>query len=303
MRIVITGATGFIGRGLCARLAARGEEVIAVTRSPARAREILGNAVHCVGWDGSAAGEWAGSLDGAEAVINLAGESISGGRWSAGRKAAIVRSRVLAGQALVAALRAARNKPRAFVQASAVGYYGSRGDEELAEDSAAGDGFLAEVTCAWEASTEAVEGMGLRRVVVRSGVVLGREGGAFGRLLLPFRLYAGGPLGGGQQWFPWIHYEDEVGAILFLLGREEARGAYNLVAPGIVRNRELARLLGKAMHRPAFVPAPAPALRLLLGGMADELLLTSQRVVPRRLLEEGYAFRYPDAEAALRELV
>jgi uncharacterized protein (TIGR01777 family) len=254
-------------------------------------------------WDGRTAEGWGRYVAGAGAVVNLAGANIAGGRWTPEYKDKILRSRLAAGEAVVEAFGAASSRPAVLVQASAVGYYGSRGDEELDESAAAGDGFLAEVCRQWEASTAAVEDMGVRRVVVRSGLVLARDGGAFPRLVKPFRFFAGGPLGGGRQWFSWIHYDDEVAAISFLIEKDGAAGPYNLCAPGPVRNRDLARSVGRVLGRPAWWPTPRFALRLVLGEMADELLLASQRARPEKLLAAGFEFEHPGVEAALPALV
>jgi len=194
-----------------------------------------------------------------------------------------------------------RNLFNLAVQGSAVGIYGARGDEEVSEEGAPADDFLATLCREWEAASASVEAAGVRRAVVRSGVVLSTRGGALPQMALPFKLFAGGPVGHGRQWVPWVHLDDEVGAIHFLLGRPQARGAFNLVAPQPVRNRDLAKTLGRVLRRPAWLPAPAFALRLLFGEMAS-VLLEGQRAVPTRLTEAGYAFRYPDLEGALRDL-
>jgi hypothetical protein len=198
-------------------------------------------------------------------------------------------------------VRAAGRKPAVIVQASGIGYYGPRGDEEVGEEAPPGSDFLGKLAVEWEASTAPVEALGVRQVVIRTGVVLSLEGGALPRLAAPFRFFLGGPLGSGRQWTPWIHIVDEVRAIRFLLEHEGARGPFNLSAPRPVTNRELARALGRAMRRPAWLPVPALALKLALGEMSA-VLLTGQRAVPKRLLEEGFAFRFPDVEGALQNL-
>jgi uncharacterized protein (TIGR01777 family) len=255
-----------------------------------------------VRWDGATAEGWGALADGADAVVNLAGESLAEGRWTSERKRRIRESRLRAGQAVVQAVSVAARKPRVVVQASAVGYYGPRGDEEVDERAAPGQDFLARLCVEWEASTAPVEAQGVRRVVVRSGLVLSREGGALPRILLPFRLFVGGPLGDGRQWWSWIHIADEVAAIRFLMEREEASGAYNLTAPNPLTNAAFGKALGRVLGRPSFVRTPALALRLAFGEMGS-VLLEGQRVLPRRLLDAGFRFHFPDAEAALRDLL
>lgn len=303
MRVVITGGSGLIGGALARDLGAAGHDAVVLSRDPAKVRLSAG--VRAMPWDGRTAAGWGSLLDGGTAIVHLAGESIAAGRWTADRKRRIRDSRVRSGLAVLQAIREAKEKPRALLQGSAVGYYGPRGDEELREDSPAGSDFLAGVCVDWEASTAEAEALGVRRVLLRTGVVLDRDGGALPKMALPFKLMAGGPLGNGHQWFPWIHRADEVGAIRFLLEHGDldgARGPFNLTAPHPVTNRELTRILARVLHRPGFLPAPAFGLRLLLGEMAD-MLLHGQRAVPSRLLELGYAFRHPDAEEALRSLL
>jgi uncharacterized protein (TIGR01777 family) len=300
-RVLIAGGTGLIGRALAAELVAAGHEVVVLSRNPQGAQGLPPR-VRVERWDGRTAQGWGGLADGARAIINLAGENLAGGRWTAGRKHRIRRSRLDAGQAVVEAVRAAGQKPAVVVQASGIGYYGPHGDEEVTEDFPPGSDFLGRLAVEWEASTAPVEGMGVRRVVIRTGVVLSREGGALPRLVLPFRFFLGGPLGGGRQWVPWIHIADEAQAIRFLLENEAARGPYNLTAPHPVTNRELARALGRVLRRPAWLPVPAPALRLLLGEMST-VLLTGQRATPKRLLEEGFVFQFPRVESALKNLL
>jgi uncharacterized protein len=316
MRVVITGGSGLIGRAVAARLATQGHEVVVLSRDPARVRG-LPPGVRAARWDGRTAAEWEPLLESGAAVLNLAGEGIAAGRWSAERKRRIRDSRLDAGRAVVEAVgraAAAGRAPAVVLQASGVGYYGDCGDQEVGEDyppggdqqgQAAGGAapdFLAEVSVAWEAATAGVEALGVRRVVLRTGVVLDRDGGALPKLLPPFRWGLGGPLGSGRQWFPWIHIADEVGAILFLLADAAARGPFNLCAPRPVTSRDFARALGRQLHRPALLPVPAPALRLALGEMADALL-RSQRALPRRLLAAGYGFRFPELPGALSDLI
>jgi len=295
-RIVLTGGSGLIGRALTEELAGEGRELLVVSRAPERVAGLPAGA-RAIGWE-----ELPASVDGAAAVVNLAGEPIAGGRWTEERKRRIVESRRRAADACVAALAAARARPPVLLQASAVGYYGSRGDETLAETSPPGEGFLAETTAAWEEASAGAEALGVRRVVLRTGVVLDPRGGALAKMLPPFRLGLGGPLGSGRQWMPWIHRADQTAAIRFLLDRSDLAGPFVLAAPSPVRNREFGRALGRALGRPALLPAPALALRLLFGEMA-EVVLGGQRVRPGRLLAAGFAFRFPELGGALADLL
>jgi uncharacterized protein (TIGR01777 family) len=302
-KVIVTGATGFIGKALCFRLEKEGYQVVALSRRPEKGKKLFGSQTTMARWDGANASEWLEYADGAHAIVNLAGENIGSGRWTSQRKQAILQSRLDAGKAVVEAVELASVKPRVVVQASAVGFYGSRGNDMIVESSSPGEGFLAAVAEEWEESTHAVESFGVRRVIVRSGVVLGAEGGALLQLLKPFRLFAGGPLGSGRQWFSWIHIEDEVNAILFLLKKEDLTGVFNLSAPHPLPQKDLARLLGKILRRPSWFSTPGFMLRTILGEMAEEMLLVSQRVTPKRLLEAGYRFLYPEAEHALKDIL
>lgn len=301
--ILITGGTGLLGQALARRLAAADREVVLLSRSAARGTGSfdLPSGCRLAAWDGRTAEGWGTLVSGAAAIVNLAGESIAGGRWSAERKARILASRQQSSAAVIAAIAQAARPPQVLVQASAIGYYGDRADEPLPESARPGTGFLAETARDWEAASLPVERFGVRRVVARTGVVLAREGGAFPKMALPFRLGAGATLGSGRQWMSWIHLADESAALELLIDHPEARGPINLTAPAPVTQAAFARALAAAVHRPLFARAPAFALRALLGEMA-ELVLASQRVVPQRLLELGFRFRYPTVEAALAEL-
>lgn len=301
MRVILPGGSGLIGRALAADLAAAGHEPIVLTRDPARLTD-LPRGVAAERWDGRTAAGWGALLDRESALVHLAGEGVADGRWTAERKREIVDSRLRSSAAVVAAVEGAAVRPAVLLQASAVGYYGDGGERETGEDAPAGDGFLARTSVAWEGATAAVEALGVRRAVLRTGIVLAREGGALPRLVLPFRLGVGGALGDGRQWVPWIHLADEVGAIRFLLERADARGPFNLAAPEPVRSAGLARALGRALGRPSFLKTPAFALRLALGEMAGALL-TGQKALPRRLLELGYEFRFPVLDLALADLL
>lgn len=313
MRIIITGGTGLIGRALSANLVADGHEVIVLTRSTERARSPeraaqLPAGVRVEPWDARTAASWGHLADGAAAIVNLAGASVAGegffpSRWTEEQRRLIRDSRLNSSRAVVEAVAQAGQKPRVVIQASGVGYYGYHRDEILTEEAGPGDDWAARFTAEeWEPSTAAVEGMGVRRVVVRTGVVLDTEEGALPRLLLPFRLFVGGPMGSGKQWTSWIHLQDEAQALSFLIDTEEAQGPFNLTAPHPVRNLELARLIGRTMGRPALIPVPGFALRLAFGEVA-EVVLKGQRAVPQRLLDLGFEFRYPKAEPALQDLL
>ncbi len=308
MKTIILGGTGFIGRLLVTSLLNSGHEVVVVGRSPKRAERRFvaekSERLRFAGWDGKTASGWGEEVDGADAVVNLAGENIAAGRWSPDQKKRIVDSRVQAGQAVCQTIREAADRPKALIQASAVGFYGLREDELLTEDSAPKSGsFLAETAAAWEQSTEEVLSLGVRRVVVRTGLVLGRNGGALPRMLMPFKFFVGGSLGSGRQWVSWIHLRDEVGAIMHLLQQDTAAGPYNLVAPNPLIMKHFAQAIGKAMGRPALFTAPTYALRMALGRMADELLLSGQRVSCQRLLDSGYVFAFPVIDQALGDLL
>ncbi len=301
MRVLITGGSGLVGRALAANLAAGGDEVVILSRRPQKAAG-LPEGVRVELWDGRSAEGWSSLANGAAAIINLAGENISSGRWSDERKRVILESRLNASRAVIQAVKAASRKPRVVIQASAVGYYGPRGDEEVTEETAPGSGFLARVTSECENSVASLEATGVRCVVVRTGVVLSARGGALPRMLLPFRLMAGGTFGSGRQWFPWVHIADEVGAIRFLIENETARGPFNLTAPAPLTNAAFSRLLGRQLRRPSIVPMPAFVLRLLFGEMAS-VLLEGQRAIPRRLLQLGFNFQFPEAGSALKDLL
>jgi uncharacterized protein len=302
MKIVIAGGRGFLGQALSARLLADGHQVLVLTRG-GRASKAWAGARSTAAWtpDGTA-GAWASALEGAAAVVNLAGESIATRRWTMARKAAILDSRIRATRSLVAAIRGLRTPPAALVSSSAQGYYGDRGDEELGEEAAAGTDFLADVCVRWEAEAREAESRA-RVVTLRTGIVLSAEAGALPRMLLPFKLGAGGPLGSGRQFMSWIHVEDWVGIVALAIGSDRVRGPINLGAPVPVRNREFATALGRALHRPSLLPAPGFALRLALGEMARPLLLASTRMVPARALAHGYRFAYADVGEALHSLL
>jgi uncharacterized protein (TIGR01777 family) len=296
MKIAVTGATGLIGSRLLARLLERGDEVTVLTRDAERARSALGD-VDAVVWEPTSTAGPTEALAGRDGVVHLAGEPVAQ-RWSDMVKERIWTSREAGTRCLVAGLRGAEPRPGVLVSASGVGYYGPRGDERLDEGAEPGDDFLAHVTKAWEAEAAAAEKLGLRVVMVRTGVVLDRAGGALAKMLPPFRAGIGGPVAGGRQYMPWIHLDDLVGIYLAALDGDDWSGPVNASAPEPVTNKEFSKALGRALHRPAFAPVPAIALRILYGEMA-EIVTAGQRAVPKRALELGYDFRHPDLNEAL----
>jgi len=295
MRVVITGSRGLVGSALVPFLTTGGHRVTRLVRERPAAGEAF--------WAPEAGRVDTADLEGADAVVHLAGESIAEGRWTAAKKARIRRSRVVGTRALAEALARLERKPGVLVCASAVGFYGDRGEELLGEQSQPGQGFLSDVCCEWEDAASAARAAGIRVVHLRFGVVLTPAGGALGTMLPPFQLGAGGPIGSGRQWFPWVSLDDALGAVLHSLGQSTLAGPVNVVAPQAARQREFARTLARVLGRPSLVPLPGLAARLALGEMADALLLASQRVAPQRLLASGYAFRHPELEPALRHLL
>lgn len=299
MRVLITGGSGLIGMALTRSLLADGHEVTILSRGEAKSEK----GVRVAHWDGKSTAAWATEVESADAIVNLAGAGIADARWSDERKREIVASRVDAGKAIVEAIRSAATRPHVLVQASAVGYYGVHTDEPVTEQTPAGDDFLAHTCLAWEESTREVDALGVRRPIARTGVVLSTKGGALPQLLLPFRMIvAGGPLGSGKQYVPWIHIEDEVRALRWMIETDAAQGAYNLSAPNPVTNKEMADTIGAVMNRPSLLPTPAFALKTLLGERAT-LVLDGQRQLPNRLLEQGFTFNWPTIEPALRALL
>lgn len=292
MRVVVSGSSGLIGRSVVSALRARGDEVTPLVRRPAAAGETT--------WDPESGSIDAANLEGAHAVVHLAGAGIGDKRWSTARRLEIVSSRVQSTSLLARTLAGLSRPPSVLVSASAVGFYGDRGDEKLTEDSESGSGFLADLCRAWEDAAEPAVGAGIRVVRLRSGVVLSAQGGALARQLPLFRLGIGGRLGRGRQWLSWISLPDEVGAVLHALGEPALKGPVNATAPAPVTNREFTRALGRALHRPAVVAVPGFALRVALGPeMASEMVLAGQRVLPTRLSATGYHFEHGAIDAAL----
>ncbi len=293
MKALITGGTGLVGRRLLADL----QDAVVLSRDPTRATHLLGPG-RTVRWDPEAGPAPVAALAGVEAVFNLAGEPVAEGRWNDDKKRRIRDSRVIGTRNLVAGLKALDTRPDVLVSASAVGYYGDRGDEELDETSPGGHGFLAEVCAEWEHEARAAEALGMRVVCVRIGIVLAPGGGALQRMLIPFKLGAGGRLGDGKQWMPWVHVDDLVALLLHASRSGAVRGAMNAVSPHPMTNAAFTGALGHAVHRPAFLTVPKTALRLAFGEMS-EILLASQRVLPRAAERTGYAFKHPALDGAL----
>ena len=297
MNILVTGATGFVGAELCHTLVRQGHRVTALSRDPARAKQTVPGLAGAHAWEPADGPAPRDAFEDVEGVVHLLGESVVG-RWTSAKKQAIRDSRVVGTRHLVDALRHADPKPHIFVSASAIGYYGNRNDEELTETSSPGADFLASVSREWEAEASKAEQHGIRVSRLRIGIVLARGGGALGAMLLPFQLAAGGPLGSGRQWWSWIHRDDLIGLVGRLL-ETGYQGVVNGVAPSPVRQKEFARVLGRVLSRPAFMPAPALALKIVLGGFSSELL-SSKRVLPAAAEQLGYRFQYPELEVALR---
>jgi uncharacterized protein len=300
MKIIVTGGSGLIGQELTKELAGSGHEVWVLSRRPEEAG--LAEGVRAARWDAKTPNGWEQLAAEADAIINLAGANIGERPWTNERKRIIRDSRVNAGQAVVAAVREASYRPKVVLQIAGVGYYGIHGDEPLDEQSPAGKDYLAGVAVDWEEATKAVEELGVRHVIMRTGVVLTPRGGVLAPFVLQNRLFVGGPLGTGRQWISWIHIRDLVRAVVFLLENQEARGAYNVTSPEPLTNANFGRTVSKVMHRPFWAPAPAFLLGLVLGEMST-LVLDGQRVLPRRLLEAGFQFEFGELEKALVDLL
>jgi len=302
MKIVVAGGSGFIGRSLVARMRADNHTVVTLTRAPAKAGSTDTAGPEVVQWDGRTMGEWAACLDGADAIVNLAGESLDGKRWTSAQKERIMRSRVEVTHTLRDAVARASRKPSVLVNASAVGYYGSVEEGDVTEEYPSGKGFLAETCVSWENGAESIGELGLRVVKLRLGVVLAAQGGALRKMVLPFRLFAGGPMGSGRQWFPWVHCDDVTEIAMLALQNASVIGPVNVTAPESVNMKTFCAALGGALHRPSWAPVPAALLRIALGEMSD-MLLTGQRVVPAKLQRLGYTFRFPTLALALSDII
>lgn len=304
MRVIVTGATGFIGRALIKALQARNDEVIVLTRSADKARTALGTEVEALEWRPPQPGPWADVFNRADAVVNLAGELVVDPLkpWTEEQKALIRSSRVDSTRAVVEAILGASTPPRVLVNQSAIGYYGSQGETVLTEESSAGTDFLAGVVVDWEAAAAPVRGASVRLVILRTGIVLGEGGGLLAQMTLPFKLFLGGTMGNKGQWVSWIHLQDEVDLIIYALTHDDMAGVYNATAPNPVTMDVLSRQLGAALHRPSWVPMMGAAMKIALGQRA-EAVLASQRVLPRATEAAGYRFQHPDSAQALKMLV
>jgi uncharacterized protein (TIGR01777 family) len=310
MNILITGGTGLIGRKLVNSLLLDGHQITILTRDPQKAKDQLPSTIQAIKWDGASYQGWGGIINQIDAVINLAGESIAGKslyqifmqRWSQERKNRISQSRIKIGMALSEAIRTASKKPDVLIQSSAVGYYGSRGPEKVIESSAVGNDYLAQVCLDWENSTASIEDVGVRRVIIRTGLVLDANDGILPVMLLPFKLFMGGPIGGGNQYIPWIHIQDQVDAIRYLATEENATGPYNLTAPNPVTNRDFSKIAGRVLRRPNWIPLPGFVLKLALGEKST-LILDGQRAIPQRLNEAEFKFKFEFLDKTLHDLV
>ena len=306
MRVFVTGGTGLVGTRLVGKLLERGDQPIVLTRRYGAARQSLGPKVELIEGDPLRAGPWMEKMDDCDGVIHLAGENVFGKRWNARHKQMLIDSRVRGtanvATALVRKPRRDNGEPRVLVNASAIGYYGVHGDEEVTEETGPGDDFLARLCVEWEQAARAVEPAGVRLVLVRIGVVLDSGGGALGKMLTPFNLFVGGPIGSGRQYVSWIHHADMVGLLLLALDNPPCSGPLNGTAPNPVTNRDFSHALGKALHRPSIVWTPGFALRIVLGEAAS-IITTGQRVLPSKALALGYTFQYPTLEGALATIL
>lgn len=305
MKVAVTGATGFVGSRLVERLQEEGHQILVLTRNADRARRVFPserfNSIKVGEYTPLASGHWQDQLSGYDGVVNLAGAPIAESRWTPERKQEILESREIGTRKIVEAINNANPRPSVLVNSSAIGYYGTSETKTFDESSASGDDFLAKVCQAWEAEAQKVKESGTRLVILRTGIVLG-AGGALAKLILPFRLFAGGPLGNGQQWFSWIHREDLVHLILTALSQPDIEGVFNATAPNPVRMAELCQILGQVMHRPSWLPVPDFALELLLGDAA-QVVLEGQRVLPNRVQSSHFQYQYPTVKPALEDIV
>jgi uncharacterized protein (TIGR01777 family) len=297
MRVLITGASGLVGRELQKIICS---EKVTTCCSASRSEPADEQHIQWTVEDGFAEPE---KLEGLDAVVHLAGENVSGLRWTEEKKRSIRDSRVLGTRNVVTAISKLKNRPKVFVASSAIGFYGERGDEEITESSAAGDNFLAEVSKAWESESRRAEDAGIRTVLLRTGIVLTKEGGALGTMLTPFKLGVGGVIGSGKQWMSWISMEDHIAVINFVIENENIRGAVNSVSPNPVTNEQFTKTLGDVLYRPTFLPLPEFAVSMVFGEMGDALLLASTKVVPKRLEDAGFEFKYPQLKPAIEHAV
>jgi uncharacterized protein (TIGR01777 family) len=301
MKVAVTGATGFIGRALCKKLDQE-HNVIALTRNPEKAYVLLGKEVEIIKWNPNSLDGWEKDLENTEAIINLAGTNLASGRWTKKQKIKILNSRINASRILIQAVKKLQTRPKVVITASAIGFYGSRGDEKLGEESTGGDGFLASITQKIEDCSREFEDLGLRSVVIRTGIVLDESGGALPKMITPIKFYLGGYWGSGNQWMSWISLTDEVAAIKFLTENVNLYGIFNLTSPQPLTNRQFFKVLSFELKKPCWLPTPALVLKIGFGQMATELFLISQRVYPNKLLDAGFKFQDPELKDALESI-
>ncbi|MDZ8089055.1 MAG: TIGR01777 family oxidoreductase [Nostoc sp. DedQUE12b] len=305
MKVAITGATGFVGSRLVQRLHGEGHKIVVLTRNTTFAQKVFPSEafpnVEIVAYTPNASGSWQSVIASCDGVVNLAGEPIGEGRWTPERKQEILNSRKLGTEKIVEAIAKANPKPSVLINASAIGYYGTSETATFDETSLSGNDFLAQVCQAWEAEARKVKDAGVRLVILRFGIVLG-NGGALGKMIPPFKLFAGGPIGSGRQWFSWIHVDDLVNLILQALTKPEIEGVYNATAPNPVRMADLSQTLGQVMNRPSWLPVPAFAIEALLGDGAI-VVLEGQQVIPKRTVQTGFEYKYPNLQPALTQIL
>ena len=301
--IIITGATGFIGRNLSKTLIEDGCNVIAVSRNPEKASAILGPDIKCLSWDIESLRGAQDVINNDYAVINLAGDNLSSGRWTKNKKRRILESRLNAGKSIIKLAEILKKEPRLIIQASAIGYYGISGDDTVTEDSPVGSGFLSDVVQKWEDSIKSRVVSDTRNIFMRTGLVLGKDGGILKKVIIPFRFFAGGHIGNGKQWYSWIHISDFIDAVKFFLKKDSTEGIYNLTSPNPLPAKEFFKVLGQVLNRPSWFHVPGFLLKILFGEMADEVLLSGKKVMPERLVKSGFEFRFFDLEPALRDIL
>lgn len=301
MKIIVTGATGFIGRALCNELAKK-HHVIAFTRTPVKASALFEKPVDIVKWNLKYQDGWEKYLDGSDAIVNLAGTNLASGRWTKQFKSEILDSRIQASKVLIQAIKKSKVKPKTMITASAIGFYGNRSDDKLDEESRGGVGFLADVAQEIEDCSREFDTLGLRSVVIRTGIVLGSSGGALPKMIMPFKFYLGGYWGSGGQWMSWISLADEVAAIKFVIENSNLHGVFNLTSPEPIQNQQFFQILASELKKPCWLPIPAFALNIMFGEMADGLFLSGQRVYPRKLINSGFEFKYPELKKALESI-
>jgi len=296
-KIIITGGSGFIGKQLFARLIAEKYDVIILSRN------IEGNDSNVVLWDGKSKNGWENYADGAYAIINLAGDNIGSGLWTKRKKKEILQSRINAGKAIIDAISAVKIKPKVVIQASGIGYYGDGGDVYLDENAPNGSTFLPKIAFQWENAINDVNNFGVRLAILRLGVVLGKNGGFLQRVVTPFKFCLGGYFGSGNQYISWIHLDDLVNIILFILDNENTEGVFNVCAPDAIKSKEFYKILGRVLHRPSFFAIPGVIIRLMMGEMGKELILSGQRAIPKKLTVAGFHFNFPDLKKTLEDIL